>query len=139
MSTESVHNAIRSRFYSEVESAASLDNKVQYDNQKKPSAAGGDSLWVRFKVLPGDSAQVDTGSSSHRYRSVGIAVAQIFAPVNTGTKSIATLTDTIKSAFRGVTASGVKYVDEPQEQNVGRSGKYWQHNVTIKWQADNTA
>lgn len=132
MSSEALHNAIRSRFKTEVaDKNAGL--VVIYDNAPDPDK---DALWVRFTVLEGDANQQSLGPP-RKFRTVGVAVGQVFALVDTGDRKALQVADKIKLAFRAISAGGVTY-RTPSVKNVGRVDRWWQVNVTCPFYADET-
>jgi hypothetical protein len=135
MSHATMHNTIRNRFDVSVVVPQSLTNAVQYDNTPMPSDATGENLWCRFKVIPAESSVAEFGGTTNTKRTVGFASVQIFAPVHTGTNEAHVLVDAIKTVFRGDPDSDITY-GEASELNIGRSGKYWQINVSIPFRYD---
>lgn len=129
---ETLHNAIRSRFETQVETPQSIT--AVYDNG--PDEHPDDALWVRWTVLPGASNQIELGANPS-YRTVGVAVAQIFQPIKQGDKAALELADVIVTTFRAVTDTGVKFL-VPSVRVVGRDGAWWQVNVTCPFQCDET-
>lgn len=134
MSFETLHNAIRSRFQTQVETPNSY--LVQYDNAVQPDVKTA-AAWIRFTVLPAGSEQVSLGSSAgnRRHRTVGAAIAQIFTTIEQGDKAALVIADKIVAAFQTVTASGVTY-REPNVSVIGLSNSWWQVNVTCPFYAD---
>ena len=133
MSHETLHNTIRNRFNVGVEVPEGLTGRVQYDNQKKINIE--DRLWCRFKVIPGDSDTAEIGGSTNTQRTIGIAFVSIFQPLGSGTKTSHELVDAIKTVFRSDPDNDVTYM-EASEDNIGRSGKFWQMNVRIPFRYD---
>lgn len=106
---------------------------TQYDNDgafTKPEGA----VWCRFSILPGETLQIEMGDLN-RYRTVGVAMAQVFTPVGQGDKEALIVADAIKTAFRAVSAGGVVF-KTPSLQVVGRSGDEWQQNVNCPFYVD---
>jgi hypothetical protein len=134
MSFETVSNTIRSRFKTEVADVESIS--VQYDNSPKITLT--EAIWARWKIRPGVSMQADFGSSTKRHRTFGLAIAQVFAPVNSGTKDLLSVIDTIVAAFKAV-QDGTVVFRTPSVSNIGRTGKWWQMNVECPWQVDETS
>lgn len=134
---EDMSNAVRSRFKAQVEDVESI--QVQYDNapfELDESSPLTDGLWVRFKVLPG---QTDTAefSGSKTARTPGVAMAQIKSEIEQGDRNALQLADNIKDAFRHVTAAGVVY-QTPYVRTIGRvnENKWWQVNVICPFYSD---
>jgi hypothetical protein len=106
---------------------------TQYDNDGamvKPEGA----RWCRFSIRPGETLQVETGGTS-RYRTSGVAIAQIFEQIGQGDKDHLVIADAIKTAFRAVSASGVRF-QTPYHEVIGRQGDEWQVNVVIPFYVD---
>jgi len=126
--------AINSRFYNQVESVVSaFIGKVFYDGVEFDSIPK-NSVYVRFTVLPGRTEQVSLGENK-RFRTIGIAIAQIFAPLGTNPNTVWGYTDSIKTAFRSTDADGVVY-RTPYVSNLNREDAYFRLNVTIPFYAD---
>jgi len=130
MTFEAMANIIRSRFKNQVVGATGL--LVAYDNA--PFDEPDNAVWVRFTVLTGDSDQASFGAQK-RFRTIGIAVAQIFQPIMQGDKASLALADRIVTAFRSVTDSGVVF-KTPSLRRVGRTEKFNQINVSCPFYAD---
>ncbi len=133
-SYEALHLAIQDRFETLVATPESL--ATEYDNSP-PVAKKTSELWARLSVRPGEGRQVSTGAgtSSRTFRIPGVAIVQIFVAVTTGMQVAQDLADKVRVAFQGVSAAGVLY-RFPSQTNAGRSGGFWQVNVTIPFQAD---
>jgi hypothetical protein len=131
VTNEALANAIQSRFAAQVATPQSLT--TIYDNDPTPSPAD-NSLWCRFTVLDGETRRVTVGVK--QYRTVGVAIAQLFGPVGDGTQAQRQLADAIVAAFQDQTAGGVRY-GVPSVDNIGKTtqGNY-QINVTCPFQAD---
>lgn len=132
MTHEQIANAIRKRFKDEVATPQSLP--TFYDNEGT-EAKPADGPWCRFSVRPGEDFQVSTGGDSRRFRTPGVAVAQLFAPAGSGDKVLKELVDVVRVKFRALTADGVTY-RTPHEEVMGRDSKWWQINVVCVWYAD---
>lgn len=130
MTYAAIHNAIRSRFKTQVADAQSVS--TQYDNAPFAEPA---TIWVRWTVLDGESDQVSLPSPTARIRRTGVAIASIFAPLEQGDSAALALADTIAAAFRRVTADGVTYFT-PSATPIGRDGASWQLNVVCPWYSD---
>ena len=76
MSYETLHNTIRSRFGTKVETPY-LSGKVMYDNA--PFSEPGKTNWCRFTILPGDSEQEEFGGDTVKERIPGlVSVASVW-------------------------------------------------------------
>jgi len=129
------HNAIRSRFKTQIEDVRSVS--VTYDNG--PDTHPDDETWIRFTIRPGGSAAIEVGPSSP-VRTVGVAIAQIFVPVEAGDKVGLDHATAILAAFSQQTAGGVQY-KTPTWRVVGREprdSKWWQINVTCPFECESS-
>lgn len=106
--------------------------EVVYDNAVDDHKD--DEAWARFTVKPGTSRLAEIGARPS-YRTIGVAIAQLFHPVETGDGPGLELADLVATAFRRVTVSGLTFT-VPSVQSVGRSDKWWQINVTCPFQCD---
>ena len=130
MTSVALHNAIRSRFKTQVATPESLI--VVYDNDPtSPPKAG--SIWCRFSVRRSETQQVEAGPAS--FRLYGRAYAQLFGPLDKGDGALLELADTIVAEFLGETAAGVRY-GEVTVVPVGVRGGEYQVNVEIPFMAD---
>jgi len=127
----SLANAIAVRFRDEVATPRAL--ATIYDNDPADPPKDG-SLWCRFSVRDGESQRITAGV--RQYRTVGVAIAQLFASLGEGTKDLREAAGAIVTAFRNVTADGIRY-GVPYLNNIGndQNGKY-QLNVTCPFQED---
>lgn len=132
MTFEAMANTIRSRFKTLVGDVEKIP--VHYDNEQKDKPEN--KLWARLNILPGQSIQVEIGKSE-RFRTPGVMIVQLFLPIGKGMRDLHKMADKIKTAFRAVTVTGVVF-RTPSEENVGRTGSWWQMNVSIPFYADDT-
>ncbi|MCP4660986.1 MAG: hypothetical protein GY856_36760 [bacterium] len=131
MTSYAMANTIRSRFATQVETAESV--AVLYDNE--PQDPPDDEQWIRFSILDGRTNQAEMGGNQTTYRTSGVAIAQIFAPMQAGDGAARELADVIVAAFRAVTVSGVVF-RAPSVGPVGAEGKWWQLNVSCDFYYD---
>jgi len=133
MDSETMANTIRSRFKTSVADPLSL--VTQYDNQTLDNPDNAN--WCRLTIKSGETMQVSIGSpSSQRERTRGVMIAQLFGPVGQGDGALRGIADSIKSAFRRVTDSGVTFLT-PSIEERGLFGDAWQVNVICPFYADN--
>jgi hypothetical protein len=132
MTKTEITNAIRSRFETQIADVLSL--VTQYDNQ---SADKPDKVqWCRLTIITGETMQASIGNpSGQRFRTPGIMIAQIFCPIGAGDSGLWDLADSIESAFRCVTDTGVTF-KTPYSTKIGKTGNEWQINVTCPFYAD---
>jgi hypothetical protein len=132
MSTKSKLNSIRARFKAQVATPESL--ATQYDNApfNKPE----DSIWCRWTILPGEDTKVSMGSpGASLYRTVGIAVAQLFGPLRAGDSPLWDVADKVKAAFESESFDGIVF-KTPNVKRVGERNGQWQVNVTCPFHYD---
>lgn len=126
---------IRTRFSAEVSTPLAL--VVAHDNAPfTPPATG---RWARLSILFGLQAGADFGGESRRYRTTGVALAQLFEPIGIGDGAQLDVAEQIQDAFRGVSVNGpphltfqAPYVSAPPARDEG----FWQMVVTIPFRAD---
>jgi len=149
---QEIANSIRAHFHDNIEVGYEHGNGIptQYDNDGafvKPTGLDGatppgfkarDALWIRFSIRPGESRQVSLGANS-RFRTPGVAIAQIFVPLGLGDKTAWEVADAISSAFRATTVNNSVRFYTPYVSYQGRSGKEWQINVICPFYADDVA
>lgn len=126
---------VRARFDSLVTGPEGLAGRVQFDNQQLDPPGSG--LWVCVHILPGLGEALDI-ASTQVYRSAGVVICQIFAPIAEGDGDALELGDSIVAAFRAVTDTGVTF-GSPTVVPVGRSDQWWQVNVQIPFNAQRVA
>ena len=132
MSWETMFNTIRSRFKAQIEDVLSLETGYDNANFDPPDNAN----WCRLTIIPGNTDQVSIGApSSNRERTAGVMIAQLFAPLNAGDGTIVGVADSIRAAFKRVTASGVTF-ETPKIVRVGRQHGFWQINVACPFYTD---
>tara|TARA_R110002096_G_C14661938_1_gene728448 strand:- start:42970 stop:43944 length:975 start_codon:yes stop_codon:yes gene_type:complete len=135
---EALHNAVRTRFEAQVETPEGVI--AIYDNS--PVDPPENALSVRVAVRPGLSFRAENGGRDgcNRFRTPGVLMATILAPLETGDRDALRLVDVINTAFRAVTASGVTY-QTPRVTNEGRDedGRWWQIVVTCPFYSDDIA
>jgi hypothetical protein len=127
MSSVSVYQEFRKK-YVEV---CSLPTEYPNEEFTRPN-----SLWARFTVIEGEEQQLDIGSELKTFRTPGLLIVQLFAPLNSGSIGILSQADVIADAFRnwgGPTltcrAATVK--------EIGNDGYgYYQVNVTVPFHID---
>lgn len=131
MSKEAAADTIRSRYKTLVADAETLP--TQYDNASFTPPE--DSEWSRWTILFGDTTQVSVGATN-QYRTAGIAVAQLFVPIETGDERAMQLADVVFTSFKPVTVNGVVFRTPGPPTNEGRDNKWWQYNVNCPFYFD---
>ncbi len=131
-----VHDAIKQRFRTQVE--IGLGMPVVYDNGAHREDW---PLWCRFSVL-GGTTRIATvaGPGQRRYRTVGVAVAEVYAPVGKGEEPMRIAHDAIVAAFRGqaITSPDITF-SAPSVSAGFRDGGWWKRNIDIPFRADEIA
>ena len=128
-----IFNSIRCKFGAEIEDV--LPIPVHYDNMPENQPRGVHNGWVRLKVLPESSRQVDVGGTKRRFRVRGVAIALVHFPIETGDGSSLEVADAIVDAFRGVTFQGVTF-QTPLVRNLGRKDDEWQTEISCPFFKD---
>ena len=132
MAWDTMFKTVSSRFKTQVADVLSLT--TQYDNQNLDNPDN--ENWCRMTIIPGETQQVSIGSpSTNRERTVGVMIAQLFAPLGKGDGEILDIADTIRAAFKRVTDSGVTF-KTPYLVRVGQKQDGWQINVVCPFYAD---
>lgn len=125
-------NTLRCRFKDFVEDI--LEIPTQYDNA--PFTQPQNQGWVRFRVLPESSRQVDFGAAKRRFRVQGEAIALVHFPIECGDRKNMETADAIVDAFRGLTFQGVIF-RTPSVRNLGRNGEEWLTEISCPFLVDN--
>ena len=147
-----IAKAVRDRFNSEVATPRGLT--VVHDNAPvgAQTVEPGDTPtpvpdastpWCRFTVLLGRQEQQSIAvTGSRRFRTTGVAMAQVFTPLNRGDGAQLALISDIQDAFRGVTLPGPPYITfRAPFVSAGpvRDGAHMLRVVTIEFLADEFA
>lgn len=123
-------SVVRVRYKTLVEDPEGLE--TVYDNAPDPHLDN--EPWSRFTLRFGASDLIEVGARP-TIRTNGVALVQLFHPVETGDGLLLELADRVALVFRRITVSGVKFIT-PSIQNVGRDGKWWQVNVSCPFRCD---
>lgn len=132
MTYKAIEDAIRSRFNTQITIAKFV--RTIFDNEdSEPPTTG---QWIRFTIIPGETEQVEFGIKK-RFRQFGLATAQIYSEIGTGTKDINLLINAINTSgiFRSVSVDGIVY-RTPSVLRVGRVGNFYQVNCLIPFYSD---
>ena len=90
--------------------------------------------YVRVTVLPGDSRQAAIGKT-RLWRNVGVVMVQIFVPLSQGDEAARALGDSVTTALRGVTVSGV-HLKATSLRRVDANRQWLQHNASTPFEYD---
>jgi len=129
-----IFNTIRCKFGTDIEDA--LPIFVQYDNAPDPQPDDCVNGWVRLRITPESSRQVDVGAAKRRFRVRGVAIALVHFPIQAGDGENLEVADAIVNAFRGLTFQGVTF-QTPVVRNLGRKGSEWQTEISCPFFKDN--
>lgn len=126
---ESVDALLRTRWQLHIESVIPLP--TQYDNAPFEEPETGP--WCRFQVLPGQTERSTIGLPM--YRHAGVSIAQVFTPIETGTRTALVVIYHVNAWFRDKDIVGLKHLT-PYLTRVGSDGAWWQDNIIIPYQVD---
>lgn len=102
------------------------------------------AVWCRCTVMEVEDTQVSIGHPTKRFRKWGALGAEVYGPVDKGTKDINALCSTIAQKFRsaqlgsGTESDPYVFFRAPTTKVVGRSGNYYQIDVICPFYADLT-
>lgn len=128
---ETIGTICRTRFQSVVATPVSLP--VLYDNQEGFSSPD-TTNWARFSVHTGEVRLVGLGNPKV-YRCEGFAEAAFFAPIESGSDSLADLADKTSDAFRSFGTGGVTF-RSPHLEPMRRDERWWVLPVQCPFFAD---
>jgi hypothetical protein len=139
VTTVAIANAVRGRFKTLVQDATA-GLLVVYDNHRNDDVPS-TGRWVRFSVLFGETRIASVAQAGgRRYRTTGIAIAEVYEPIGKGESAQLPIADTITIAFRGVTLTSPQIIfDAPTLTAGSRDGPWWKRNVQIPFRADEVA
>lgn len=124
--TESAEFAIEDRWRTLI--AVAFPLLTEFDNGPEVSPKA-DQSSARLRILGGESPQVAVPGV---FRTLGLAVAEIFVPVGSGAPPTRRIVDAVKTAFQGTAADGVTYVTASAEQ-IGLADGRYQTNINISY------
>lgn len=138
--------AIRQRYMDQVTNGTQpVPFVTQFDNQPLTNSDGltiekpTTTPWVRFSINMTDARQAQTaGTFSNTHRHLGLAIAQVFIPVDKGDVVGWSIAMFIADAFRTVDASGVNF-QTPGHRVIGRTESWWQINTICPFRFDQIA
>lgn len=134
MKSADLHLAIRTRAKAVIVDGSLLPiGSTNLDPNSKFSPPK--TTYAVLTVRLGSSFQASCGGTTRLFRTPGLAIFQVFAPVDSGEAPALQLADAIADGFRGVTVGNVMY-ETPSVQTVGRQEDLWQVNVTCPFEAD---
>lgn len=125
---QEVGEALRSLWAAQVEAVVPLPTQYDALPFTRPAA----SQWARVTILDGEPVPAAEPGLA---RSVGVFMAQVFTPAEVGERGGLEAVDTINRAFRHREVQGLR-TGAPRVSAGVRSGPWWQHTISIPWQAD---
>ena len=131
---EEMHNAIRSRFDTQIVSGGAIA-EVVYDNERESTAA--DSVWAECIVADTDTELIANGGAQ-TYRKRGELVAKVNGPLGQGDGLMLRAVDAVRSAFDRVTAGDVTY-GVTSTGLIGRTDQWWRVESTTPFYSDDLA
>ena len=131
-----VDDQARERYVAQVETPLSVP--TQYDNQEKDPPPDGslyNGCWTRFTVVQGAQGMFEVPGN---FRLQGTIIVQIFCKIKLGNKDALELADYIADKFKPGQVYGILNNKDIQIVKVGRDRNWWQVNVVIDFESDNT-
>lgn len=135
-----LHNTIRAKVADVTFDEANIPGHdgssivLLYDNDPRDQPTSG--VWLKVLLVPGATRQITMGSS-RLFRHFGTVVIDIHQRLNTGTAASLDVADTLASAFRGTTVSGITY-QSPEVILLGREdgGQFFKVSVRVPYYSD---
>ncbi len=134
MRAADIHLAIRTRAKAVIidgsllpAGSVSLDANSTFEPPK--------TIYAVLSIRMGEAFQASAGGTTRLFRQPGLAIFQVFVPIDSGEAPALELADSIADGFRAVTVGNVMY-ETPSVQSVGRTDDKWQVNVTCPFEAD---
>jgi hypothetical protein len=123
--------AVRTQFRDLV----SIPRNLRTINDNDASGPPTTGEWCRLTVQIGESRRACLGGQTARYRTAGVAVAQIFVPLRIGDKKALDHAAAIQDAFRGLSLDDPDMVfHSPYLTANLREENWWLVNVTIPFE-----
>lgn len=135
LTLEDAASVVRTRFDSEV--ATGLSIGIQYDGEDGAIPAP-TVTWCRLAIVHGASEAVERVGTDTRFRTVGVAYAYLFVPLERGDQDALRKGDQIARAFRAVSDRGVTF-KTPLVSGTQRAGPWWQVKVACPFHWDEIA
>jgi hypothetical protein len=114
-----------------------FDNSAFDPARDAQDASGDPAPWVRLTIVPGEGFQASLGTP-RIWRSTGIVMVQVFAPLGQGDGPANELADDAAAVFRGVSLGSVIF-RAPSLTRIGSDGAWYQVNVATPFQSDMAA
>lgn len=129
MSSTSIYQELRTKYLSGV----SIPTEYPNEEFTRPAPA---AIWGRFTIIKGETVQMDIGAPIKTFRTPGILIIQLFAPLDAGSIGILNEGDSVASLFRNWCGQTIRCraatVEEIGNDNLG----WYQVNVTIPFHTD---
>ncbi len=125
----SIYQEIRTKYLTVV----SIPTEWPNEKFTRPSPA---ALWARLTIIDGLTQQMDIGAPIKTFRTVGLIIVQIFAPLDAGSIGVLTQADTIATLFRNWAGTDV-LCRAATVNTIGNDNSGWyQVNVEIPFHVD---
>lgn len=109
------------------------DVQVVYEDVE-PLPNDGVTSQLRVYIRHGEGEQATLGSvGNRRFDRQGVVIVQVYTPTGDGFTLDDTLATLARNCFEGVTSGGV-WFRRVKAQEVGKTGKYFQTNVTASFE-----
>lgn len=135
LTLEDAASVVRTRFETEVETGLSITMRYDGEDGAIPAPT---ATWCRLAIVHGASEAVERVGAQTRFRTVGIAYAYLFVPLENGDQSALRLSDQLARAFRSVSDRGVTF-KTPIASGTQRAGPWWQVKVACPFHWDEIA
>lgn len=134
MGAVDLHLAIRTRAKAVIVDGSLLPiGSVRLDENSKFQPPK--TRYVTLTIRLGKAFQATAGGTTKLFRTPGLAIFQVFFPIDSGETPALQLADAIASGFRAITVGNVMY-ETPEVATVGRTDDLWQVNVTCPFESD---
>ena len=110
---------------------------INYPN-KVEKLPDGSAPWARVMVAPTKSEQRSISRPGQIYTSEGVLIVQVFTPSGDGISSTSatSLVKILLDSLRGQQTQGGLFFMDVTAQPIGKSGAWFQTNVSCRWQYD---
>lgn len=141
MTYEAAHNAIRTRFNTQITVAQSIATawpNAEFDDRKLSTL----TEWVRFRIDEATAQWASMGDPGNNInRTRGEVSVSVFTEAGTGDERALEIADLITAAFISWedAATRIRFLVPPYVRPVGPDGKWYQINVIAPFERDDLA
>jgi len=107
--------------------------RVAYPNMAFTPTPG--TAWVRVTVVPDPHSQQAAIGGTRLWRNRGLVIVQVFTPQGAGDEAALALGDSVTTAMRGVTISGLR-LKATGLLRVGNDQQWLQYNAETPYEYD---